>query len=96
MIKLGYECTTKYIKDGIQVIKKEKYTLRLSRTEIDTHFEQFPLEIVLDVSYKPFSDGSGLLYLHTNKGVFPFVTYDDTTEFINSYVKLKRYQQFMK
>lgn len=96
VIKLEYERTVKYIENGVQLIKKEKHSITLTRKEIITHLERFPLHIVLDISYKPFSGGSGIVYLHTNKGVFPYVTTDDTTEFINSFFQLKRYQQFYK
>jgi hypothetical protein len=44
---------------------------------------------VIDVSYKPFSSAAGILYLHTNQGVFPFHIHSSPQTFIDTFRSLK-------
>lgn len=64
-------------------------TLLLYEESIATSENTFSLEHVHDVSYRPFSNGTGLFYLHTNRGVFTFGVIEDPNEFIKSYKRLK-------
>lgn len=64
-------------------------TLLLYEEAITSSDHTFSLEHVHDVSYRPFSNGTGLFYLHTNRGVFTFGVNDNPNEFINSYKRLK-------
>ncbi|MDN4606925.1 hypothetical protein [Sporosarcina highlanderae] len=64
-------------------------TLLLFEGSIKTKEHTFSLEHVHDVSYRAFSNGTGLFYLHTNRGVFTFEVKTDPNEFIHSYRKLK-------
>lgn len=64
-------------------------TLQLYEESIASSDQTFFLEHVHDVSYRPFSNGTGLFYLHTNRGVFTFGVNEDPKEFIKSYKRLK-------
>ena len=48
---------------------------------------RFKLEHVHDMSYRPFSNGDGLFYLHTNQGVFTYTIDADPTDFIRAYIQ---------
>lgn len=72
--------------------QKQKQTERnifLHTEWVTTSDHSFTLQAVLDMSYKPFSDGSGLFYLHTNQGVFTYGVNTDPNQFINAYRRLK-------
>lgn len=64
-------------------------TLLLYEESIASSDHTFSLEHVHDVSYRAFSNGTGLFYLHTNRGVFTFGVNENPHEFINSYKRLK-------
>lgn len=64
-------------------------TLLLFEESIISSDHTFSLEHVHDVSYRPFSNGTGLFYLHTNRGVFTFGVNENPKEFIKSYKYLK-------
>lgn len=63
--------------------------LQLSIEGIKSARHQFELRHVHDISHKPFSFGWGILYLHTNQGVFSYKIQDNPTSFINAYKSLK-------
>lgn len=56
---------------------------------IITTLHQFKLEHVHDISYKPFSSGAGLFYLHTIQGVFTYQIDSDPENFIRAYKQLR-------
>lgn len=56
---------------------------------VTTARAEFTLEQVLDVSYKPFSSEAGILYLHTNQGVFPFNIHSNPSHFIETFKSFK-------
>ncbi len=64
--------------------------IHLYEDKITTPSHSFSLEKVLDVSYKPFSAKFGLLYLHTNQGVFSFLTETFPNVFIELYQITKK------
>ena len=64
-------------------------TLLLYEESIASSDHTFSLDHVHDVSYRAFSNGTGLFYLHTNRGVFTFGVHENPNEFINSYKRLK-------
>ncbi|WOV88494.1 hypothetical protein QWT69_05090 [Sporosarcina oncorhynchi] len=69
--------------------KQTECTIYLHSEWVTTSNHSFTLQAVLDMSYKPFSDGSGLFYLHTNQGVFTYGVNTDPHHFINAYRRLK-------
>lgn len=72
-----------------QKTNRTLHTIHLYPDTISTAKSNFKLEHVHDLSYKPFSGGTGLFYLHTNQGVFTFEVDSDPTEFISAYRKLR-------
>ncbi|WP_313893704.1 hypothetical protein [Psychrobacillus sp.] len=72
----------------MQQIRVEQQ-LHLTLDGIATANHQFKLHHVLDVSHKPFSFGGGMLYLHTNQGVFTYKIEEDPSYFIHTYNSFK-------
>ncbi|MFF2754949.1 hypothetical protein ACFVR1_14515 [Psychrobacillus sp. NPDC058041] len=66
-----------------------RFELHLNIEGIASERHQFKLEHVHDVSHKPFSFGGGILYLHTNQGVFPYNIQEDPSYFIHVFKSLK-------
>lgn len=81
---ISYSRTEQYIENFQQKNSRHIYTLSLYSYKIETETHTFQLEHILDISYKPFSGNSGLLYLHTNQGVFTFLIETNPKEFINA------------
>ena len=73
-----------------QTTNQTTHCFHLSVDTISTDKYNFPLEHVHDLSYKPFSTGAGLFYLHTNQGVFMFAVDADPTNFIELYKSLRK------
>ncbi|CAM3144981.1 hypothetical protein FITA111629_06285 [Filibacter tadaridae] len=65
------------------------HVINLYANAISTTSHTFKLENVLDMSYRPFSDGTGLFYLHTNQGVFTYKVDTNPNDFILAYKKLR-------
>ncbi|MDQ0213999.1 hypothetical protein J2S13_000394 [Oikeobacillus pervagus] len=66
-----------------------QHSLDLFEDKIVTSSQSFFLKDVFDLSYKPFSTGTGILYLHTNQGVFPFQIQSNPQDFIEAFRVLK-------
>src|SRR5690625_4157013 len=52
---------------------KEEREIKLYIDKVVTRYREFPIEDVLDMSYRNFGPKGGLLYLHTIKGFFPIM-----------------------
>jgi len=72
----------------MQQIEKQ-FEIEMTIEGIRTAEKSFELQHVHDVSYKPFSFGAGMLYLHTNQGVFSFKVQDNPDVFIEGFRSLK-------
>ena len=72
-----------------QKIIKEERNMYLYHDKITTKYHEFPLKAVFDISYKPLGKDGGILYLHTNKGVFSYHVDSDALTFIKIF---KQYQ----
>lgn len=68
---------------------EQQQQLDLYEDKIITGDHQFALQDVLDISYRTLSVDSGLLYLHTNQGVFTYNVHSNPNHFIETYKKLK-------
>jgi hypothetical protein len=64
--------------------------LHLYEDKIVTTTNEFLIEDVLDMSYRPSSTEFGFLYLHTVQGVFPFRIKTKPYYFIDLYRDLKQ------
>lgn len=65
------------------------HELTVSHQTVTSAKAEFTLSQVLDISYKPFSSEAGILYLHTNQGVFPFNIHSNPQTFINAFRSFK-------
>ena len=65
------------------------HELTITHEVVKTARAEFTLHQVMDVSYKPFSTAAGILYLHTNQGVFPFNIHSSPQKFIDTFRSLK-------
>lgn len=72
-----------------QTISTKIGSLALHENEIITMENTFPIQSVLDCSYKPFSDGSCLFYLHTIQGVRSFHVNVNPDYFLTAYRRLR-------
>lgn len=66
------------------------HELQLSLTSIESAERSFSFTSIIDVSYKPFSDGSGFLYVHTDEGVFSFHVIESPNTFIQTFKKITK------
>lgn len=82
---LTYKLVEKVTGWYAQTTHQTTHCIHLSIDTISTEKYNFPLDHVHDLSYKPFSNGAGLFYLHTNQGVFMFEVETDPTYFIDMY-----------
>jgi len=57
-------------------------------TKIVTHSREFLLHQVYDMSYRRMGLEEGILYLHTNQGVFPYQVQTDPIKFIDEFKDL--------
>ncbi|MBM7703914.1 hypothetical protein [Metabacillus iocasae] len=62
--------------------------LHLYKDKVVAHEKSFYIQHVFDMSYKPLSNDSGFLYLHTNQGVFPYQVKSSPHSFIETFRKL--------
>ncbi|MBB4824368.1 hypothetical protein HNO89_001590 [Sporosarcina luteola] len=69
--------------------QQSTHVIQLSGKQICTPSHTFALSHVHDVSYRPFSNGEGLFYLHTSQGLFTFEVKTDPSHFITAYRKLR-------
>lgn len=65
------------------------HELTVTPHTVTTAKAEFKIHEVLDVSYKPFSSEAGILYLHTNQGVFPFNIHSNPQAFIETFRSFK-------
>lgn len=87
--KIQYTISEKKVGWYDQTYTKTNHHVVLCTEYIETAEKSFRLNDVLDVSYRPFSDGSGLFYLHTIQGVFAYTIVEDPSPFIHMYQKIK-------
>lgn len=85
--KIAYYQVERQI-DFYFVQKREESTEYLHATPegIFCNRRRYSWEQLHDISYKPFSSGEGLLYLHTFQGMFSYRVKDNPQHFVN-YVK---------
>ena len=76
-----------------QTISTTIGSLTLHEDEIVSLENKFPIQSILDCSYRPFSDGSCLFYLHTIQGVRSFHVNVDPSYFLSAYRQLRNDQR---
>ncbi|MFC2949105.1 hypothetical protein [Virgibacillus sediminis] len=68
-----------------QIDVEDPRTLYLYEDKVVTKHREFPIEDVLDMSYRFIGGQGGLLYLHTAKGVFSYNVKTSPEEFVQAY-----------
>lgn len=79
-IKVQREVTSTGQKD----VEHER-TLYLYCDKIITHHREFSIRDVIDISYRKFGQETGLLYIHTEGGLFTYTVKTSTKEFIKAF-----------
>lgn len=76
------------VKRSIQNFEQQEETFRhslsLSQTTLTSYAHRFQLDELFDISYRPFTNGQGFLYLHTNQGVFSYLVSTNPENFIRA------------
>ncbi|MDQ0271525.1 hypothetical protein [Cytobacillus purgationiresistens] len=85
-----YIKVTRKIDWNVQKYDEEIRTIELYDETIIWMEEKVSIEDVFDVSYKISKASMGVLYLHTNRGVFPFYVKQAPDDFIEHYKLLKK------
>ncbi|MCQ6557457.1 hypothetical protein [Paenibacillus mendelii] len=84
-----------YYKVHREIIFNEQRTVLQDREmylypdKIVTRFRVFGIEQVFDLSYRRMGGQDGILYLHTNRGVYSYTVKEDPSGFIEIFKGLK-------
>ncbi|HLQ95475.1 MAG TPA: hypothetical protein VK108_03740 [Pseudogracilibacillus sp.] len=65
----------------LKKITETRY-LYLYKDRITTKYREFPIQEVIDLSFKKMQDGGGLLFLHTDHGVYSYHVPSSPSAFI--------------
>ncbi|MGI8384976.1 hypothetical protein [Robertmurraya sp. P23] len=84
-----YFTVTRKIVDGTQVVLHEEQLLKMYEDKITTIASTFSFSDVHDISFRKLTKELGILYLHTNQGLFPYKVREEPRCFIETFYKLK-------
>lgn len=84
-----YFTVTRKIVDGTQVVLHEEQLLKMYEDKITTSASTFSFSDVHDISFRKLTKELGILYLHTNQGLFPYKVREEPRFFIETFYKLK-------
>lgn len=82
IIKQSYRKVVREINSIEQKRTTETRYLTLYDDKITTKFREFPIQDVLDISFKKIQNNEGMLFLHTNHGVYSYHVPTNPVEFI--------------
>ena len=68
---------------------EQKRVIYLYEDRIVTKHREFHIDHVIDLSYRFIGKQGGLLYLHTNKGVFSYPVKSSPEEFVKAFKDFK-------
>ena len=57
----------------------------LYKDKVVTQNREFPINIVMDFSYRKIANQGGILYLHTLQGVYTYIVKSSPEAFIDAY-----------
>ncbi|WP_174615125.1 hypothetical protein [Virgibacillus ihumii] len=83
--KQPYIKVTRVVNSIEQKDVEEERMLYLYDEKLVTEHRQFPIQNVLDISYRTVGSNGGLLYLHTIKGVFSYTVKTSPEAFIRAF-----------
>ncbi|MEK3990802.1 MULTISPECIES: hypothetical protein [Robertmurraya] len=84
-----YFTVTRKIVDGTQVVLHQEQLIKMFKDKITTSASTFSLSNVHDISFRKLTEELGILYLHTNQGLFPYKVREEPHGFIAMFYKLK-------
>lgn len=84
-----YFTVTRKIVDGSQVVLHEDQLIKLFKDKITTSASTFLFSDVHDISFRKLTQELGILYLHTNQGLFPYKVREEPHCFIAMFYELK-------
>ena len=84
-----YFTVIRKIIDGSQVIIHEEQLLKMYEDKIITAVTTFEICDIYDMSYRKLTKELGILYIHTNKGLFPFKVKEEPNCFIAKFHQIK-------
>ncbi|AYA76665.1 hypothetical protein DOE78_15120 [Bacillus sp. Y1] len=84
-----YFTVTRKIVNGTQVVLHEEQLLKMYEDKITSSASTFSFSDVHDVSFRKLTKELGILYLHTNQGLFPYKVREEPRCFIETFYKLK-------
>ncbi|MHA6250536.1 hypothetical protein [Oceanobacillus sp. CAU 1775] len=76
-----------------QVDTEQERTMFLYEDRVVTKYREFPIEQVIDISYRFIGKEGGFLYLHTNRGVFSYIVKVSPEAFVNIFKDYKNSQK---
>ncbi|WP_405097824.1 hypothetical protein [Oceanobacillus sp. FSL H7-0719] len=68
---------------------EQKRVIYLYEDRIATKYREFHIDHVIDISYRFIGKQGGLLYLHTNKGLFSYPVKSSPEEFVKAFKGFK-------
>lgn len=74
-----------------QKIIEEEREMCLYKDKIVTKYHEFPIQKILDISFRTMGEEGGLLYLHTLSGVYSFTLKTSPEQFIEAYRALGKW-----
>lgn len=80
-----------YIKTERKVTSIEQFEIEHNRIiylyndKVVTQSREFPIEDVMDFSYREIANQGGILYLHTLQGVYTYIVKSSPEAFITAY-----------
>lgn len=72
-----------------QTDTEQERIMYLYEDKIVTKYREFPIEDIIDLSYRFIGKKGGLFYLHTSKGVFSYIVKSSPEEFVQACKELK-------
>ncbi|AOM82422.1 hypothetical protein [Salisediminibacterium beveridgei] len=62
--------------------------IELYEDRVETKYRSFPIETVMDMSYREMPGDEGILYLHTTRGVYSYMVKEAPAQFLKAYREL--------
>ena len=86
---LPYFIFERVVQNQQQATIVHQLELRLYAAKITSRDREFPIDRVHDMTFRQVSGEDGMLYLHTDKGVYSFIVRTDPRRFMEAYRELK-------
>ncbi|GCL71592.1 hypothetical protein [Paenibacillus naphthalenovorans] len=72
-----------------QITEAQDRWMYLYEDKVVTHYREFPIHEVFDISYRKLGGTEGILYLHTKQGVYSYMVKADPSEFVEAFKQLE-------